>query len=309
MKVTYPTKVFSGEAQIREAAARLRAGDLVVFPTETVYGLGAHALDISAVEKIFAAKGRPRTSPLIVHVASVAAAQELVTVWPDAAQKLATQFWPGPLTLVLPKRAVVPDLVTAGFATVAIRVPSHPVALELLREAGIPVAAPSANMFMRLSPTAREHVPFDGVLVLEGGDAEIGIESTVLSLVGPPRLLRPGAITRAKLEGVIGVIGKELAAAGESPGLHPHHYQPRTPLLWAGAELPSGQGGYVFITEERSAARSIRMPADPTQYASRLYRTLHDLDREGIEWIAVERLPPNEEWAAVQDRLNRAARY
>ena len=304
MKVTFPSK-----AQIREAAELLRCGELVAFPTETVYGLGANALDSIAVEKIFAVKGRPHTSPLIVHVANVEAAQALVTEWPEAAERLAARFWPGPLTLVLPKRALVPDLVTAGFTTVGIRVPRHAVALELLREAGIPVAAPSANLFTRLSPTARKHVSLPGVMVLEGGDSEVGIESTVVSLAGGARLLRPGAVLRDELEQVIGPVAFGDAQQGEAPGLHPRHYQPRTPVVWAGAELPAGNGAYLFLQLKRMATQVVRMPEDPTAYAAHLYRTLHELDTHGLQWIAVERLPPDAAWAAVQDRLDRAARY
>jgi len=300
--------IFPSKAEIREAAARLRRGELVAFPTETVYGLGAHALDAQAVERIFAAKGRPRTSPLIVHVATVEAARELVTEWPDAAEKLAAKFWPGPLTLVLPKIAKVPDSVTAGLESVGLRIPRHPVALELLREVGIPVAAPSANLFMRLSPTAREHVSFGPeVLVLEGGASEVGIESTVLSLVGAARLLRPGTISRAELEAEIGPVLVGDVHEGASPGLHARHYQPRTPLVWAGAELPQGRGAYVYMERERQAARTVRMPAEPVAYAAALYAMLHQLDSEELEWIAVEPLPQGEHWAAIWDRLMRAA--
>ncbi len=304
MKTIFPSK-----GEIREAAARLRRGELVAFPTETVYGLGGHALDVDAVERIFAAKGRPKTSPLIVHVATVAAARELVTEWPDSAESLAAKFWPGPLTMVLPKAATVPDSVTAGLATVGLRIPRHPVALELLREAGVPIAAPSANLFMRLSPTAREHVSFGPeVMVLEGGASEVGIESTVLSLVGAARLLRPGAISRAQLQAEIGPVLVGDAREGESPGLHARHYQPRTPLVWAGANLPEGRGAYIYVERERKASRLVRMPAGPLSYAAELYATLHKLDAEGWDWIAVEPLPQGDSWAALRDRLLRAAR-
>ncbi len=300
--------IFPSKGEIREAADRLRRGELVAFPTETVYGLGAHALDVQAVERIFAAKGRPRTSPLIVHVATVDAARELASEWPEAAEKLAAKFWPGPLTLVLPKVATVPDSVTAGLGSVGLRIPRHPVALELLREAGIPIAAPSANLFMRLSPTAREHVSFGPeVLVLEGGASEVGIESTVLSLVGAARLLRPGTISRAELEAVIGPVLVGAVREGESPGLHARHYQPRTPLVWAGVELPDGRGAYVYVERERAGAKAVRMPAEPLSYAAELYAVLHKLDAEGLDWIAVEPLPMSESWAAIRDRLERAA--
>ena len=303
MKANFPSR-----PEMLEAARRLRSGGLVVFPTETVYGLGANALNEQAVERIFATKQRPRTSPLIVHVADTNAARQLVTEWPAAAQKLADRFWPGPLTLVLSKQPAIPDIVTAGLGTAGIRVPRHPVALALLQEAGVPVAAPSANLFTRLSPTARSHVSLEGVLVLEGGDSVIGIESTVLSLVREARLLRPGAVSQAELESVIGPIEVGGAKEGESPGLHLQHYRPATPLVWAGAILPSGRGAYLQHTEERLASRVVLMPSDAVQYAARVYRVLHELDTERLEWIAVEKLPEAPEWAAVQDRLNRAAR-
>src|SRR5579872_2410044 len=196
---------------IDRAAELLRAGRLVAFPTETVYGLGAKALSAEAVARIFAAKGRPAYNPVIVHVSDAGAAQELVADWPDIADRLAAAFWPGPLTLVLPKSLLVPDEVTAGSQTVAVRVPSHAVALALLRAAGAPVAAPSANRSMLLSPTTAEHVleGLDGRIdaVLDAGPAPGGIESTVIGLAdSPPRLLRPGLISPAQIEAVIGRI-------------------------------------------------------------------------------------------------------
>ena len=303
MKANFPSK-----PEILEAARRLRNGELVVFPTETVYGLGANALNERAVERIFEAKQRPRTSPLIVHVADAKAARELVTEWPDAAQKLADRFWPGPLTLVLPKQPAVPGIVTSGLGTVGIRVPRHNVALALLEAAGVPVAAPSANLFTRLSPTAREHVVLNGVLVLEGGNSVIGIESTVLSLAGGARLLRPGAVSQAELESVIGQIKVGGAKEGESPGLHAQHYQPETLLIWAGAAFPSGPGAYLWHTEQRAAARTIAMPRNAPEYAACLYRVLHELDTEQLDWVAVEPLPEGQEWVAVRDRLTRAVR-
>jgi len=196
----------SDTERIRRAAALIREGKLVAFPTETVYGLGANALDAAAVEKIFRVKGRPSTSPLIVHVASREAARALTTEWPDAAETLSRKFWPGPLTLVLPKRDCIPSVVTAGLATVGLRVPANPVALALLVEAQVPIAAPSANRFTELSPTKAEHVRQslgdDVDLILDGGSAEVGIESTVLSLADPtPLLLRPGMISRRSNRG------------------------------------------------------------------------------------------------------------
>src|SRR3954447_6536010 len=213
------------EADLRRAAELLRAGRLVAFPTETVYGLGANALDADAVDRIFAAKGRPASSPLIVHVDSVEMAQTLVSEWPPIASELAARFWPGPLTLVLPKRALVPDRVTAGLDSVGLRMPAHPVAVALIREADIPLAAPSANRFTELSPTTAEHVRCalgDAIdLILDGGPCTVGIESTVLSLTGGlPVLLRPGMVTQAQIESVVGPIEVVPTTAGPhaSPG-------------------------------------------------------------------------------------------
>src|SRR3954468_17385478 len=213
---------------IARAATVLRAGGLVAFPTETVYGLGANALDAAAVTRIFAAKGRPRTSPLIVHVDSVEMARTLASLWSDVAEVLAQRYWPGPLTLVVPKRPEIPDIVTAGLPTVGLRMPAHPLALELIHAAGVPIAAPSANRFTELSPTSAAHVPETlADYVLDGGPARVGIESTVLSLVGTPRLLRPGVIAVPEMEALIGSIAFGADAARgphESPGMHARHY-------------------------------------------------------------------------------------
>ena len=213
---------------ISEAADIIRAGGLVAFPTETVYGLGANALDPAAVQKIFEMKGRPETSPLIVHVASVEMAREIVAEWPPLAEELARQWWPGPLTLVLPKKSIVPDIVTAGLPTVGVRMPNHPVALALIEEAGVPVAAPSANRFTGLSPTTAEHVRavFGNVLpVLDGGSCTVGIESTVVAIEdGKLKLLRPGMISLGEIEQAAAQAG----AAHPAPGMHEKHYSPRT---------------------------------------------------------------------------------
>jgi L-threonylcarbamoyladenylate synthase len=290
---------------VARAAELIRAGKLVAFPTETVYGLGANALDPVAVARIFQAKRRPRTSPLIVHVASIEMARSLTENWPATAEILAQRYWPGPLTLVLPKLPAIPDIVTAGLATVGLRMPAHPMALDLIRSAGVPIAAPSANRFTELSPTAAEHVPAElADYVLEGGPSHVGIESTVISLAGGPLLLRPGVISIPELEALIGPVA--LAAepgegAHAAPGMHARHYRPRTPLhlLEPDAPSPPGRGCRLRIGRE--------MPADPRGYAATLYETLHRLDREGYEWIVVERPPAGPEWAGVRDRLQRAA--
>ena len=306
--------------QIQEAAELIRRGRLVAFPTETVYGLGANALDPTAVALIYEAKGRPAGSPLIVHAASIEMARELAAEWPEAAETLARRYWPGPLTLVLPKRPCVPDIVTAGLGTVGLRVPAHPVALALIRAAGVPIAAPSANRFSGLSPTTAGHVR-DSLgsrvdLILDGGPTDVGIESTVLSLAGErPVLLRPGMISQREIEERIGPV--EMASAGgpgphPSPGMHRKHYSPKTRLLLVkgGAVPGQGKGGYVGVSTEPAGpvARLVWMPPDAATYAAVLYQTLHRLDREGLDWIAVEQPPEDPDWAAILDRLKRAAK-
>jgi L-threonylcarbamoyladenylate synthase len=305
--------MFPSDSELNEAARLIRSGRLVAFPTETVYGLGANALDEAAVARIFDAKGRPATSPLIVHVASSEAAREITTEWPELAECLAAKFWPGPLTLVLSKRAAIPAAVTAGLGTVGVRVPGHAVALALLERANAPIAAPSANRFTQLSPTTAAHVRAslgDRVdMVLDGGPTDVGIESTVVSLNGPrPMVLRPGMIGLAELEaatrGIVGVAwdtaqARDVASASgfASPGLHPRHYAPATPfyVLPPGAPVPNGRG------------RVIEMPAEPVSYAHALYARLHEADREGWDWIAVHRPPQGPGWTAIHDRLKRAA--
>lgn len=304
-------------SEISRAAALIRAGELVAFPTETVYGLGGNALDPAAVDKIFAAKGRPLDSPLIVHVDSIEMARGLVREWPPKADLLARRFWPGPLTLVLPKRSQVPDGLTAGLDTVGIRMPANEIALALIQEAGVPIAAPSANRFTELSPTTAEHVREsmgDRVaMVLDGGRTTVGIESSVLSLAGlNALLLRPGMLTKAEIEDVIGPIevsDGSVAGPHPSPGMHQRHYSPRTRLLVVDdGRLPSlGRGAYLWISNIAEAASMIRMPGDPRGYAAALYETLHQADTQGFDWIAVEKPPLAPEWAAIHDRLERAA--
>jgi L-threonylcarbamoyladenylate synthase len=312
--MSYPSSTRPDPETIRRAAALIREGKLVVFPTETVYGLGANALDAQAVANIFRVKARPATSPLIVHVESRERARELAAGWPEAAEKLARAFWPGPLTLVLPKRACIPEIVTAGLPTVGLRVPANAFALALLADAGVPIAAPSANRFTELSPTTAEHVRKslgdDVDFVLDGGPTQVGIESTVVSLAGPePVLLRPGMISVEQIEALIGKIGIERdTAAGKahaSPGMHPRHYSPRTPLVLRAAA--TGRGAYLWLTRPAPSARNIQMPDDPARYAAALYETLHRLDEEGFDWIGVEPPPDTPEWAGINDRLQRAA--
>lgn len=333
---------------IAEAAAVLRRGGLVAFPTETVYGLGANALDPAAVARIFAAKGRPPANPVIVHIATANQAPLVADLRaltqpgsPEFVARLAERFWPGPLTLVLPKTAAVPDIVTAGGPTVAVRVPAHPVALALLRAVGVPLAAPSANRSTELSPTTAEHVlrGLEGriELILDGGPTSGGIESTVLDLTtNPPRLLRPGLVSPQQIEAVIGPITRqsepEASATGmtkspvanasgsvlRSPGLMAKHYAPRAPLELADddgrsrveALARAGQLiGWLTWPGMGDFAGSVRveMPADLGGYAARLYAALHELDAASVERIVVARLPDGEEWLAIRDRLRRAA--
>ena len=293
---------------IKDAAQSLREGGLVAFPTETVYGLGANALDASAVARIYEIKGRPKTSPLIVHASSIQMARSLVTEWPREAEELAQRWWPGPLTLVLPKAARIPDIVTAGLPTVGVRIPAHPMALQLIETAGIPLAAPSANRFKELSPTTAAHVRAafgDSIPVLDGGPTRVGIESTVVSIVnGKITLLRPGMIALGEIERAMTPEGSH-----PSPGMAARHYSPRTPLLLVStpSEMPGRRGAYVWWNTSGLTARSLRMPNDPAAYASRIYSVLHDLDEEHWPWIAVEAPPDTASWAAIADRLKRAA--
>jgi L-threonylcarbamoyladenylate synthase len=317
---------------IRRAAEILRSGGLVAFPTETVYGLGGNALDEVAVSRIFAAKERPFYNPLIAHCESRRAARQLAARWPDFAERLGRAFWPGPLTLVLPKRDLIPDSVTAGLPTVAIRVPSHPVAAALLREAKLPIAAPSANRFTELSPTRAEHVlkgSQDRVdMILDAGPTPLGIESTVVSLAGEtPVLLRPGTISVLELQEVLGTSlanpgGWSEGEARPAPGTLDRHYSPRGALhvvstrdrqqLSRMAREAAARGARVgALLLSRSSDGFIHfpvvLPRDPAGYARLLFASLHELDEAGCDVILVESPPEDPAWAGVWDRLNRAA--
>jgi L-threonylcarbamoyladenylate synthase len=315
--------------EIDRAAALLRAGRLVAFPTETVYGLGANALDAAAVARIYAVKRRPVTTPLIVHVASLEMAQSLVATWTELADRLARRFWPGPLTLVLEKKlekqgetpSTIPDIVTANLSTVGLRMPSHPIAHALIQAAGVPIAAPSANRFTELSPTTAEHVrrslgpEID--LILDGGPCKVGIESTVLSLTASkPRLLRPGGISRRELEGILGPIDsapEQQIGAHPAPGLHPKHYSPRTTLyLTTKGNVPDKSHGIYLQYKHPPSRADIRihqMPLSPALYAAVLYEVLHQADSGNYTWIGVDCPPSTAEWEAIHDRLKRAAAH
>jgi L-threonylcarbamoyladenylate synthase len=250
-------------------------------------------------------------------------AQSLVANWPEIADRLARRFWPGPLTLVLEKQLekppVVPAIVTAGLPTVGLRMPAHPIALALLRAAGVPLAAPSANRFTELSPTAADHVRLslgsEIDYILDGGPCSVGIESTVLSLAGPrPVLLRPGGISRTELETIVGPVASApegQAGAHPSPGMHPRHYSPRTPLLLVkDGKLPDQSQG-IYLQHQhlpsRESVQTVQMPTAAPDYAAALYEILHQADVGNYNWIAVDLPPSGPEWEAVHDRLRRAA--
>jgi len=337
---------------VKEAVTLLRSGEVVAIPTETVYGLAANALNPDAVARIFTIKGRPAFNPIIVHVASVDMARACTAAWPDSARKLAQAFWPGPLTLVLPKSAQIPEIVAARGPTVGIRWPAHPVTDAIIRDCGFPLAAPSANVSGQVSPTTAEHVrnSLGGSipLIIDGGTCQVGIESTVLDLsVDPPRILRPGMVTPAALETVIGAIaGPAPAHSGEpadalsvpsvtgsghgaetchlrSPGLLEKHYAPRAKLVLAN---PADEGAlraalttagckpemaYLICRERHETAARFDhidlLPPDPAGFAHALYAALHRADAAGAEVIVLEPLPATPEWQAIADRVRRAA--
>lgn len=309
------TPVLPADADaIRRAAELLRAGRLVAFPTETVYGLGANALDPDAVARIFAAKGRPATNPLIVHVADATQVSAVVAEWPDRARRLAESFWPGPLTIVVPKAATVPEVVTGGGPTVAVRCPAHPVAALLLREVALPLAAPSANRSGELSPTTAVHVAV-GLsgridLILDGGPCPGGLESTVVDATGPVvRLLRPGLVSVAQLEAVVGPLTTASippTGALPSPGLLTRHYAPRTKLECAESVA---EADFLANVYETAGLKVVRWnpSGTPAAVAARLYAELHSLDATGADRILAALPPDTDEWRAIRDRLTRAA--
>jgi L-threonylcarbamoyladenylate synthase len=304
------TIITATEESLVRAAALIQAGELVAFPTETVYGLGADATNPLAVAKIFQAKGRPSHNPLIVHVGDIPQAWSLTNHWSATAELLVSRYWPGPLTIVLPRSERVPDIVTAGGDSVAVRMPKHLVAVRLLRLAGVPIAAPSANRSGQLSPTQAEHVRVSlgdqCPLVLDDGPCPGGLESTVVDLTGPvPRLLRPGLINIQELRAVLGKLelGPEPGSGPlRSPGLLEKHYAPRTRLLLLDSEEALNE-----LQRSQPGIPVYRLPPDPLEAAARLYADLHDWDERGIPALAV--LMPQDEpaWQAIRDRLQRAA--
>ena len=325
---------------VARASALLRAGDVVALPTETVYGLAANACDEQAVARLFSAKCRPADNPLIVHVASVAIASRCVATWPRAAQRLARAFWPGPLTLVLPKARTIPDIVTGGGATVGVRCPRHPLIRSVILKCGFPLAAPSANRSTALSPSLAEHVrsSLGGriPLIVDGGPAQVGIESTVVDLtVQPPRVLRAGMIHRDALMAVLGSSGGEIRgdqteggepvtrAPRRSPGQLARHYAPRTPLAvleWdddADLRRQVRRLGWARRTVQILAHTNIPgragwggvslIPCHPDGCAQALYAELHRCDQQGGAGIVIEAVPKDPQWEGIADRLRRAS--
>ena len=327
MLSTHTPALFS--AAVKRATELLRAGEVVALPTETVYGLAANALDDSAVSKIYEIKGRPAHNPIIVHVANIEMAKQCVSHWPDSATQLAKAFWPGPLTMVLPRRREIPDIVTAGGDTVGVRWPSHPFIQAVIRECGFPLAAPSANLSNQVSPTNAEHVRRQLgnrlALIVDGGQSQVGIESTVIDLASTlPRVLRPGMIHEESLVAVLGDLAAWNSESGtlRSPGLLRKHYAPKARLkvlswsdtadlnlqlstcnfqrsethIIAHTKIPSGDGlGGVSV-----------IPHDAEAYARAIYAELHRCDDAGARLIVAEALPDGVEWRAIADRLNRA---
>ena len=308
---------------LRKAAMILNQGGLVGIPTETVYGLAANIFNESAVAKIYTVKGRPGNNPLIVHVHSVKQAKSLVLNWNESSQKLAEAFWPGPFTMVLDKKNLVPDCVTAGASSVALRIPKLFVTRKLIEAAGVPLAAPSANLSGAISPTTASHVLKDLEgrieMILDAGPASGGIESTVLDVrSNPPTLLRPGLITVEMIEKIIGPI-KQFeqqhlhGGAFPSPGMLARHYAPETPVIAvqdSGVEMLEKlkkEGLKVRLLGFQITEGAVCLPNDPVGYATALYAALHDLDEMGLDRIVIALPPDTPEWLAIRDRLSRAA--
>lgn len=324
--------LLADEAAIERAAQIIRSGGLVAFPTETVYGLGANALNENAVRKIFIAKDRPFDDPLIVHIAHAQQLALLARHIPERVWDLTEKFWPGPLTLVLPKTDKVPPVTTGGLDTIAVRAPAHTVAQRLIELSGCPIAAPSANRFGRPSPTTAQHVleDLDGRidLILDGSPTPIGVESTVLDLTqDPPMILRPGGVTCEALQEILGEVrllnSSASEAAKRSPGTRWRHYAPQAKLVLAEPhELEqvvtqlreSGQRVGVLGRRSRlqcspvpSVLSVIQMPLDLSEYAQRLFAALRELDAQGVDVIVVERIEERGLGRAIMDRLRRAS--
>lgn len=307
---------------ISEAARLLQQGEVVAIPTETVYGLAGNAYEPSALAKIFAAKERPTFDPLIVHIADIAQLSDVAKDIPDAAYALAKAYWPGPMTMILPKKDCIPDLCTSGLPSVAVRFPSHPVAQQIIRESGLPLAAPSANLFKHVSPTTAEHVAAqlaDRIAgIVDGGPCSVGVESSIISLVGEPTVLRPGAITPEMFAEVLGSVkikestskpGQPMAA----PGQCDTHYRPQVPLYFgilpAGFQLPKHTVRIAFGNTEGPVPATVNLSetGDTMEATAKLYAYMHDLDDPKYDLILVDPIPNTGVGMALNDRLKRAS--
>ena len=324
-----PLNIYPADkANIKRAAEIIKSGGLVAFPTETVYGLGADALNPIAVSRIFEAKKRPFFDPLIVHVDSFSSVEKISKGFGETEQKLAEKFWPGPLTLVLAKQSIVPDIVTAGLPTVAVRMPANKLARELLREAGTPIAAPSANLFGRVSPTKAEHV-FSQLgnsvdMILDGGQCEIGVESTIIRIQGGrPFLLRPGGLPLEDIENIIGKVNQDIPEGNladfsrvEAPGQLPYHYSPLTPLKLvddiAELKLNNIKAGLLAFKQLSNnlpfhKIEILSESGDLREAAANLFSCLNTLDAAGLDIIYAEKIPEKNLGMAIMDRLTKAA--
>lgn len=307
---------------VSEAARLLKAGEVVAIPTETVYGLAGNAFEPKALAKIFAAKERPTFDPLIVHIADIAQLSDIAKDIPEAAYKLAEAYWPGPMTIILPKKDCIPDLCTSGLPSVAVRFPSHPIAQAIIKESGLPLAAPSANLFKHVSPTTAEHVAAqlaDRIAgIVDGGPCAVGVESSIISLAGSPTVLRPGAITPEMFAKILGNVnvkestskpGQPMAA----PGQCDTHYRPQVPLYFgelpAGYKLPANTVRIAFGKQSGPIPETVNLSesGDMAEATANLYAFMHDLDKPEYGLILVDPIPNTGIGMALNDRLKRAS--
>ncbi len=307
---------------VSEAARLLKEGEVVAIPTETVYGLAGNAFEPKALAKIFAAKERPTFDPLIVHIADIAQLTDIAKDIPDSAYRLAEAYWPGPMTIILPKKDCIPDLCTSALPSVAVRFPSHPIAQAIIKESGLPLAAPSANLFKHVSPTTAEHVAAqlaDRIAgIVDGGPCSVGVESSIISLVGEPTVMRPGAITPEMFKAVLGEVKiKESTSKPGQPMLAPGqcdtHYRPQVPLYYgevpAGYTLPEHTIRIAFGTQAGPIPATVNLSAtgDMVEATSKLYAFMHDLDDPKYDLILVDPIPNTGVGMALNDRLKRAS--
>jgi len=307
---------------VSEAARLLKEGEVVAIPTETVYGLAGNAFEPKALAKIFAAKERPTFDPLIVHIADIAQLTDIAKDIPDSAYKLAEAYWPGPMTIILPKKDCIPDLCTSALPSVAVRFPSHPIAQAIIKESGLPLAAPSANLFKHVSPTTAEHVAAqlaDRIAgIVDGGPCSVGVESSIISLVGEPTVMRPGAITPEMFKDILGEVKiKESTSKPGQPMLAPGqcdtHYRPQVPLYYgevpAGYTLPEHTVRIAFGTQAGPIPATVNLSAtgDMVEATSKLYAYMHDLDDPKYDLILVDPIPNTGVGMALNDRLKRAS--